>query len=155
MHILKFFALSIIALFVIWQFNNYTSSYPNTGLERNIYYFITPQGKLTLNLQEARTQRDLAKGLSKIHHLPADEGMLFIFDKPQQLRFWMKDTYIPLDIIYLNENMEIGEIHSPTTPLSLEGINSKAPYMYTLELNMGMAKDYDLKIGQKLHRQTP
>ena len=59
----------------------------------------------------AKTDEERIKGLQDIKHLPEDEGMLFVFDEPQTVDFWMKDTYIPLDIIFINEDCEVISVY--------------------------------------------
>ena len=55
----------------------------------------------------AETEEQHIKGLQDVTELPEDEGMLFIFDEPDEISFWMKDTKIPLDIIFINEDLEV------------------------------------------------
>lgn len=64
-------------------------------------------GNKVYKVQEARTDEEKEKGLQGIEELPEDEGMLFYFDPPQEVAMWMKDTLIPLDIIFLDEDMEV------------------------------------------------
>jgi hypothetical protein len=64
---------------------------------------------LTLNnkeyqVKEAKTTEEKEKGLSNIKELPENEGMLFYYDSPRTVSMWMKDTLIPLDIIFINED---------------------------------------------------
>lgn len=96
-----------------------------------------------------------AKGLMYRESMPEDRGMLFMFPATQPLSFWMKNTLIPLDIIYIAENGEIVDIvtaepcksaHCPSYP-------SKAPGKYVLELNGGMAEKLGLQAGDNLNRQ--
>jgi len=55
-------------------------------------------------VEEAKTEEERRKGLQGVKELPKDEGMLFYFDEPQEVSFYMKDTLIPLDIIFINED---------------------------------------------------
>jgi uncharacterized membrane protein (UPF0127 family) len=59
----------------------------------------------------ARTEEEKEQGLSNIEYLPDDEGMLFIYDEPQEVGFWMKDTLIPLDIIFIDDEEEVISVH--------------------------------------------
>ena len=59
----------------------------------------------------AETEEDKVKGLQGIKNLPKDTGMLFIYDKPQTVGFWMKDTKIPLDIVFIGEDYEVISVH--------------------------------------------
>lgn len=55
----------------------------------------------------AESEEDKRKGLSGIQYLPENEGMLFVYDEPQTVEFWMKDTHIPLDIVFINDEDEV------------------------------------------------
>ena len=57
------------------------------------------------NVDVVNTSEDMKKGLQGIKEMPEDEGMLFVFDEPQTVGFWMKDTLIPLDIVFINEDL--------------------------------------------------
>lgn len=62
-------------------------------------------------VKEAKTPEEQEKGLQGVKELPEDEGMLFYFDSPQEVSMWMKDTLIPLDIIFIDEDEEVIEVH--------------------------------------------
>lgn len=62
------------------------------------------------DVKEAITDEEKEKGLSGINNLPEDKGMIFIFDPPQDVGFWMKDTNIPLDIIFINDDEEVVKV---------------------------------------------
>ena len=61
-------------------------------------------------VKEAKTTEEQEKGLQGVKELPEDEGMLFYFDPPQEISIWMKDTLIPLDIIFIDEDEEVIEV---------------------------------------------
>ena len=90
-------------------------------------------GNKEYNVKEATTPEDKAKGLSGVESLPEDEGMLFIFDPPEDVKFWMKDTLIPLDIIFINEDQEVVKVHQgiPNDETLIEVPN----IAYVLEVN--------------------
>lgn len=87
--------------------------------------------KYTVNL--AKTEKEKEKGLMHKQSLPTDEGMLFIYDKPQTVGFWMKDTSIPLDIIFIDEDCEVISIYK-AKPLD-ETIVEEDNVKYVLEVN--------------------
>ena len=74
---------------------------------------------------------------------------LFIYDKPEMRSFWMKNTYIPLDIVFLDENGEIVGIHLNAKPESEESIESPAPAQYVIELDAGEASALALREGDQ------
>ena len=81
----------------------------------------------------AKSEEEKMRGLQGVKELPEDEGMLFIYDKPQTVGFWMKDTEIPLDIIFINEDCEVISIYKGC-PFS-ETIAEEDNVKYVLELN--------------------
>lgn len=85
------------------------------------------------SVQEAKTKEELLKGLSGVTSLPKDQGMLFYFGEPQEVSMWMKDTEIPLDIVFINEDLQVTKIH--TGQPEDETLISQPDTMYVLEVN--------------------
>ncbi len=97
--------------------------------------------------------KDLMLGLMFRKYLDEDRAMLFIFPEYSNHAFWMKNTLIPLDIIWLNENKEvvyIGENIQPCSDEACKAINPIEKSGYVLEVNAGLAQKINLKIGDKL-----
>ncbi|MEM6769048.1 MAG: DUF192 domain-containing protein [Bacteroidota bacterium] len=92
----------------------------------------------------------ITQGLMWRTEMAADQGMLFLMpvEKPQS--FWMKNTYIPLDIIFADANKKIVKIRRNTTPRSLDQVLSEEPALYVLEVNAGFADRHKLKEGDIL-----
>lgn len=92
-------------------------------------------GDKKYKVQVARTEEEKEKGLQGVTSLPEDEGMLFIYDEPQTVGFWMSDTEIPLDIIFINDDEEVISTYQgePNTRTIAEEDNVK----YVLEVNQG------------------
>jgi uncharacterized membrane protein (UPF0127 family) len=86
--------------------------------------------------------------------LQPDHGMLFVFDKAQESAFWMKNTLIPLDIIFINEKGVIHAIHPMAMPHSRSIIKSGGPVRAGLEINGGMAKKLGLKPGDTVYHRV-
>lgn len=101
-------------------------------------------GNKEYNVKEVTTPEDKAKGLQGVEFLPEDEGMLFIFDPPEDVKFWMKDTLIPLDIIFINEDQEVVKVHQgiPNDETLIEVPN----IAYVLEVNANSG----IKVGDEL-----
>lgn len=91
----------------------------------------------------AETQEEKQKGLQGIKELPQDEGMLFVYDEPQEVSMWMKDTLIPLDIIFINEDDEVKSV-SQGVPQE-EKMITVSGTKYVLELN----SDSGVKVGDE------
>lgn len=86
----------------------------------------------------AMTGEQRMRGLMYVRHLPAFWGMLFVYPEARVLSMWMKNTYIPLDILFIRADGTIANIATNTVPLSLESIPAIEPLNYALELNGGM-----------------
>jgi uncharacterized membrane protein (UPF0127 family) len=93
----------------------------------------------------AEDEESRATGLMNIKTLPENEGMLFIFPDSQIRSFWMKNTYLPLDIIFFDSSMKFINSHENTEPLneSIKYLSDK-PAKYALELNAGMVNSLEL-----------
>lgn len=92
-------------------------------------------GDKTYKVNEARTEEEKEKGLQNVKELPEDEGMLFYFDPPQEVSMWMKDTLIPLDIIFINSDDEVISVHSGEP--NNEELITESNVAYVLEVNQG------------------
>lgn len=95
------------------------------------------------NVKIACSEDDREKGLQNIPHLPENEGMIFTFEEEQEVGFWMKDTHIPLDIIFIDEDWEVISV-AQGEALSEEAIVEKGvAYVLELNVNSGVSKgDY-------------
>ena len=101
---------------------------------------------------------DLARdrGLMFRQSLPTDGGMLFVYDPPQSIAFWMKNTFIPLDIIFIDANGVILNIAANTTPLSLVQLQSSGAARGILEINADTTARFGIKAGDHVrHRIFP
>lgn len=98
----------------------------------------------TYKVKEAITSEEKEKGLQGIKELPSDEGMLFYFDYPQEVSFWMQKTHIPLDIIFINEDQEVSAVYKGI-PESENLITAK-DVNYVLEVNQNSG----IKVGDIL-----
>ncbi len=118
---------------------------------------ILPDGS-TLNVELAKTPEEWAKGLMYRENLPEDYGMLFVFKNTDYHYFWMKNTLISLDIIWLNENKEIIYIEENCKPCKKEPCKTYGPNMpakFVLEVKAGFSKKHSLKPGDKLYFSLP
>ncbi len=89
-------------------------------------------------------------GLMNLGALGRKHGMLFVFDHNQVINMWMKNTKIPLDMIFIDENDVIVNIKENATPQSLEVISSGKKARKILEINGGLSQSFGIKIGQKI-----
>ncbi len=111
--------------------------------------FETAAKPVSFEIEIAKTPAELDKGLMNRKSLRPNAGMLFIFPDQQMRAFWMKDTLIPLDMIFMDAAKKIVGIVHGATPKSLDPRAVDAPAQYVLEINGGLAKQKGLKIGQQ------
>jgi uncharacterized protein len=105
---------------------------------------------VTLRVEVAETDEEKTRGLMFRKSLGAKEGMIFLFEQENVSPFWMKNTYVPLDILFINANHEIVDIKEGNLPLSEELIRPAAPYRLALEVNAGFAKEYKIEPGDRV-----
>ncbi len=106
--------------------------------------------QINYNVEIADDYTKRAYGLMHVKTMPADRGMIFAFDDEKIRDFWMKNTFIALDIIYVGSDFTIKHIAKDTTPHSLEMINSIYPAKYVIELNAGDAVKNKISPGDKI-----
>ena len=104
--------------------------------------------KLTFETWLADTPERQAQGLMFVRSLPAQRGMLFVHESPKPIGMWMKNTYIPLDMVFIDGKGRIQQIVANTTPHSLDVIRSNEPALAVLEIGGGEAKRLGLERGQ-------
>lgn len=102
----------------------------------------------------ADNPRRQAQGLMFVRSLPAMRGMLFVHESPRPIGMWMKNTYIPLDMVFIDANGRIQQIVEQTTPHSLDTIRSKEPALAVLEIAGGEARRLGLRPGQRVVHQA-
>ena len=90
------------------------------------------------------------RGLMHVRNLPDDVGMLFVYDDVKVRSMWMKNTFIPLDIVFARADGTIANIVRQTEPQSLKSIRSTEPVTYVLELNAGVTTRLDIDHGSRL-----
>ena len=103
---------------------------------------------ITFEIELAQSDYQKETGLMHRKQMKTDGGMLFIYeDQRRRQTFCMKNTFIPLDLIYLNSELEIVDFNLDTKPLSKDYISSEIPSMFVLELNAGQVNQLNLKKG--------
>lgn len=108
-------------------------------------------GQASFNVWIAESDEDRAKGLMKRESLPENQGMWFVFPVSENYSFWMKDTLIPLDWIFVDVDgsgqMKVVDIKADNKPKDETLYAPKAPFRYALEINAGQAAKLGLKVG--------
>jgi len=113
---------------------------------------VTASGEVhDFNIDVVSQPKDLARGLMFVEKMPEDSGMLFWFGGAEEERgFWMKNTLIPLDLLFVKADGTIHRIHQNATPHDLTSIRSFGPVAAVLEINGGISQKLDLKQGDKV-----
>ncbi len=113
---------------------------------------LDPSGKkvvLKLDIEIAEVPEERQQGLMYRKSMSDKQGMLFLFEYPEEQSFWMRNTYIPLDIIYISDKMEIVSIQKNAAPQNDNPLPSGKPAQYVLEINGGLSDKLGLKPGYK------
>jgi hypothetical protein len=124
-------------------------------------YTFTKEGELTfysadnkpiikIDIEIADNEYERQLGLMKRKSMENNQGMLFIFPNEEVRSFWMRNTFIPLDMIFVNANREIVTIHKNTRVLSDQSYPSSAPSIYVVEVIGGFIDKYNIKEGDKI-----
>jgi uncharacterized membrane protein (UPF0127 family) len=111
---------------------------------------VTPDRQHTFQVEVAASPQERARGLMFRTELAPERGMLFDFGREQPVSMWMRNTLIPLDMLFIGNDGEIRTIAQNTTPLSLETIASGVPVMAVLELNAGMTRLLGIGPGDRV-----
>ena len=107
-------------------------------------------GTVRVKVEIARTPDEQALGLMYRSSLPSDHGMLFLFPEETDHRFWMKNTYIPLDMIFIAADGRVAGIHPHAVPLSEAPISIEKPAKWVLEVNAGWAAKHGVAPGDSV-----
>jgi uncharacterized membrane protein (UPF0127 family) len=111
---------------------------------------VTNTGEHVFKVEVMRTDEQRARGLMFRRHMPADRGMLFDFKTEQRVMMWMRNTYIPLDMVFITKTGIVINVAEDTEPLSERTISSAAPAFSVLEVNAGVARRIGLKAGDQV-----
>jgi hypothetical protein len=117
------------------------------GLEQVPLTIRSATGTHRFTVEVARTPEEQANGLMHRQSLAPDRGMLFPYEPPQMASFWMKNTLIPLDIIFIRPDGTIARIAANTVPLSLDPVPSLEPVAAVLEIAGGRAAELGIREG--------
>ena len=107
----------------------------------------TAKGQFPFDIELALTPEQMAQGLMYRRTLAADAGMLFDYGDPQPIAMWMKNTFIPLDMIFIAKDGKVVDFHERAVPMSLDTIESKVPAKAVMEVNAGTVARLGIQIG--------
>lgn len=106
--------------------------------------------KHRFTVEVARTVEEQAQGLMYRSSLAPDRGMIFPFETPRQASFWMKNTLIPLDMVFIRADGSIANIEANTVPLSLQPVYSDGEVTAVLEIAGGRSAELGIAPGDKV-----
>jgi hypothetical protein len=106
--------------------------------------------RVRVRIQVADDDFERERGLMYRRHLDRDAGMLFVFDPPEDVSFWMENTYIPLDVLFIDDALTIVGIVTDTVPLSLDPIEIGRPSRFVLEVNAGFVRTHGIAPGGQI-----
>ena len=107
----------------------------------------TNNGEIQYRVESALTPTEQQKGLMYRKHLASRNGMIFIFNPPRVARMWMKNTLIPLDMVFFDRMGRVSRVHKNAIPRDETVISSMVPVFGVLEINAGEAQKYDIRPG--------
>ena len=147
------FAICLILL-SITIFTYYITNEENQTQEKIaiVTFFPSNATSISITCEIASTPQKRSEGLMNRVELPDDKGMLFVYETPQNLSFWMKNTLIPLDIIFLDEtgvviNIESADIEPDVSDKDLTRYYSLRPAKFVVEINQGLSTLYGIEEG--------
>ncbi|MFD1096732.1 DUF192 domain-containing protein [Salegentibacter chungangensis] len=116
-------------------------------------FIVKPEGDTIqyLDIEIADNNYERATGLMYRRSMENDQGMLFIFPDAAPRYFYMKNTYIPLDILYFASDSTAISFQENTEPLSEESLPSEGPAQFVLELNAGLVQEWQIEKGDKIY----
>lgn len=109
---------------------------------------------VSITIEVADTPEARIKGLMERWSLPELHGMLFIFDSSEVQKFWMHNTPLSLDMIFVDENRRILNIAESTTPMSKQTYGSRGPAQYVVEVKAGFSKRHGIEEGMRIQWQV-
>lgn len=146
----KLIYILILAIFVIGIL--FYLVYTESKMNSNTNYVSLKSGA-KLKVELAKTNAEHERGLMYRENLDEDSGMLFIFDNEKVVNFWMKNTIIPLDMIFLDSNKKIVHIEFNAIPCNKDPCKiypSIYPVKYVIEVNSGYSEKNNINVGDKL-----
>lgn len=125
-----------------------TTTKPNAAAPRVM--LTTPKGEVAVEVEIVSTPAQIERGLMYREYLPPDAGMLFLMGREYDWGFYMRNTLIPLDMIFITKDMTVAGIAENATPRTEDVRRVGVPSMYVLEVNGGWSKQHGLTKGARV-----
>lgn len=113
-----------------------------------------PGGKATFSVAVADDFAERAQGLMFVDSMPRMSGMLFVYEAEQPISFWMKNTLIPLDMIFMDAAGRVVHVHANAKPHDLTPVPSMHPARFVLEVNGGLAAKLRIGVGTEMRHSA-
>ncbi len=110
--------------------------------------------QVQFHVEVVDTAQSRAQGLMHRSHLPRFSGMLFVYQKPQSVSFWMRNTLIPLDLIFMDKTGTVQRVHADAKPLDETAIPGGDEILLVLEINGGMASALGIEPGGQMRHPS-
>jgi uncharacterized membrane protein (UPF0127 family) len=124
-------------------------------LERGIVILESEGRTVRVEVEVARTPEQRTRGLMFRKELKPHHGMLFIFDREEQQSFWMKNTYIPLDMIFIDDGLKVVGVVENAEPMTTVSRRVDGPSRYVLEVRGGFAGSQGIAAGTRVKLELP
>ncbi len=111
-------------------------------------------GSVQFSVDVADSEAERSRGLMFVEEMATMQGMLFVYDGPSTVSFWMRNTLIPLDMVFVDETGVVRNIHSMAQPLDETPIFGGTDIQYVLEINGGMAERLGLQAGDEMQHAS-
>ncbi len=146
---------SIVTLAVFYQLTVVNMENANEKQSAVVTFLPDNSTSLTITCKVASSPKQLSKGLVYQEKLSKGEGMLFVFDYPRNVSYWMKNVLIPLDIIFLDENctvinVENAEVEANASDDELKRYHSVSPAKWVVEINQDLCNSYGIEKGTEV-----
>lgn len=132
-----------------------TLSVMTWGHQDAVVIIHTGEVERRFEVEVADTPATRSQGLMHRQELAENAGMLFVFERPAEVGFWMRNTYIPLDMLFVDRHGEIVHIHHEARPHDETLIRSGTPVTHVLEINGGLAARLGIETGQRMQILHP
>ncbi len=109
-----------------------------------------PNGVQRFSVEIADTEAERSRGLMDREEMPSASGMLFVYDQPTRAVFWMKNTLLPLDMVFVDASGLVTKVHSDAIPNDETPIDGGEGVSFVLEINGGMAKRMGISAGNQM-----
>ena len=143
---------AILIAYFPWQTYSQTAQ-NNTGRSDSELFILSGTGKHKIKVEIAKTPREHQLGLMYRTKLDRNAGMLFDYGMLTKIQMWMKNTFIPLDMIFINNHGIIESFRERTVPRSLKIISSKGLVRAVLEVNAGTISRLKIKVGDRVYHK--